>query len=118
MADGDSEFVEASSDVLSECPEASNEILVGAEELKVNSAANFAVGDTFASFEELEVKLKEYEESKCVKLWKRDSRTVQAARKRLNRPLSDHIKYYEVVYCCIHGGKKFKSKGEGKRSCL
>ena len=31
--------------------------------------------------------------------------SVEAARKRINRPLSEAITYYEVTYSCIHGGK-------------
>ena len=44
--------------------------------------------------------------------------TIEAAQRRVNIVLSEHIKYYEVTFCCIHGGKKFKARGEGKRSSL
>lgn len=77
---------------------------------------SFALGESFRTYEELESKVKLYEQKHYVQLWKRDTRTVQAAQKRLNRPLSDRIKYYEVKYSCIHGGKSFKARGEGKRS--
>ena len=79
---------------------------------------SFSVGDKFPSFEQLEAKIKTYEEQNYVKLWKRDCRTIEAARKRMNRSLSENIKYYEVIYCCIHGGKKFKGRGEGKCSSM
>lgn len=92
-----------------ECPEVSNEI-------ELPHTTSFKVGDSFKSFEEVESKLKEYEKVNCVQYWKRDARTVEAAQKRINRPLSQCMKYYEVTFCCIHGGKKFTSKGEGKRS--
>ena len=77
---------------------------------------SFAVGESFSSFQELESKVKLYEEEQYVQLWKRDSRTVQTAQKRMTRHLSEEIKYYELTLCCIHGGKKFKPRGEGKRA--
>ena len=77
---------------------------------------SFSVGDIFKTFEELEKKVKEYEQFKSIQLWKRDTRTVQCAQKRMDRPLNSRIKYYEIVYSCIHGDKKFKSKGEGNRA--
>ena len=79
---------------------------------------SFCVRERFKSFQQLEEKIQQYEQQHFVKFWKRDCRTVQAAQKRVNRPLSEHIKYYEVTFCCIHGGKKFKARGEGKRSSL
>lgn len=79
---------------------------------------SFSVGERFRSFDELEEMLKRYEESTFTKFWKRDSRTVEAARRRMDRPLADCIKDYEVSYRCIHGGRKFKARGEGKRVSL
>ena len=49
-------------------------------------------------------------------LWKRDCRTVAAAKKRLDRHLDEKLKYYEVKYCCVHGGQSFRAKGNGARS--
>ena len=77
-----------------------------------------AIGDQFQTFEELEQKLKTYECTKFVKYWRRDSRTIATARKRVSRPLSDRLKYYEVAYHCIHGGRKFTANGEGKRATM
>lgn len=76
----------------------------------------FSVGQIFPSYEALESQIQNYEQVHFVQLWKRDTRTVQAAQKRMSRPLNDRIKYYEITYCCIHGGKNFKARGEGKRS--
>ena len=80
---------------------------------------SFCVGE-FKSYQHLEVKIQQYEQQHFVKLWKRDCRTIQAAQRHVNRALSEHIniKYYEVTFCCIHGGKKFKARGEGKCSSL
>ena len=81
-------------------------------------AVSFSVGGRFRSFGELEDKLKRYEGSTFTKFWKRDCRTVEAARRRMDRPLADCIKHYEVTYRCIHGERKFKARGEGKRATM
>ena len=70
----------------------------------------------FASIEELEAKIELFKKDNFVELWKRDSRTIAAARKRgVDRPLSPRLKYYEVKYCCVHGGQAFKPRGQGQR---
>ena len=79
-------------------------------------SAFFSVGKRFNSFADLQERLSVYESSTYTELWRRDSRSVEAARKRINRPFSDAIIYYEMTYSCIHGGKKFAARGEGKRS--
>jgi len=73
------------------------------------------VGDTFTTFSDFEEKLKLYERKHFAQFYRRDARTIQAARKRITRPLTDAIKYYEVRYCCVHGGKKFQSRSNGHR---
>ena len=83
---------------------------------KFSGNISFAVGDSFHTFEELDKKIRLYEQCNSVQLWKRDTRTIQAAQKRMSRPLNERIKYYEIVYSCIRGGKRFKSKGIGKRT--
>ena len=70
---------------------------------------------SISKFEDLEQHLKFYEEQQFVKFWRTDSRTIKAAQKRLNNPFRDQLKYYEITYSCIHGGRKFKARGEGKR---
>ena len=79
------------------------------------STVSFSVGDTFHSVEEFEAALETYKES-YVEFWRRDSRTIEAARKRgINRPLKTELKYYELKYC-IHGGQAFKPRGKGTRT--
>ena len=80
------------------------------------STVSFTLGECFQSFEEVKKKLEAYEMSTFTKFWKRDSRTIEGAKKRVQRPLSDKLIYYEVSYCCINGGRKFKPRGEGKRA--
>ena len=75
----------------------------------------FCVGDLFSTFQELDTKVKAYEKAHFVKFWKRDARTIEAAKKRLNKILKPELKYYEIKLCCIHGGQRFKSKGKGSR---
>ncbi|KAK7101819.1 hypothetical protein V1264_020144 [Littorina saxatilis] len=71
----------------------------------------FNVGDQFASYEEFQQALVGYEKSTFVQLWKRDSRTLAAAQGRCpNRKFNSAIKFYELTYSCVHGGKKHHSK--------
>ena len=47
-----------------------------------------------------------------VKFWIRDSRSIGAAQERVKRKLIEEIRYYKLIYACIHGGKnKFKPLG-------
>ena len=76
----------------------------------------FVLGQKFSSYDGLEEKIKAYEKKNFINnLWKRDSKTVAAAKKRLDRCLSNEIKYYSLTYSCIHGGRKFRARGDGKR---
>ena len=51
-----------------------------------------------------------------VKLWIRDLRSIGTAQQgRVKRKLSEEIRYYELTYACIHGGKKFTPRGKGAR---
>ena len=57
-----------------------------ADDIEVQQASNavfFSVGDSFESFDALQAKIKVYEQTQ---FWRRDSRTIEAARKRLDRP--------------------------------
>ena len=83
---------------------------------ELENAVTFCIGERFSSYKDLKEKIRRFEESNCCQLWKRDSRTVTAARKRLTRHLADEIKYYELTVGCIHGGRKFEARGEGKRA--
>ena len=76
-------------------------------------SVSFYVGQKFSSFEDIKQHLKLYEEQKFVKFWRRDSKTIK--NKRVNRPIKSQLKYCNITYSCIHGGKKFKARGKGKR---
>ena len=89
------------------------------ENLEISQASEdvyFSVGDSFESFDALQTNIKAHEQAHFVKFWKRDARTIEAAKKRLDRPLNPALKYYELKFCCIHGGQNFKPKGKGQRS--
>ena len=106
---------------------ADSDVAIAAEEEVLSSAGkedgvtgsdspSFVVGDTFASFAELQAKVDEYQRVNFVQFWKREAKTIEAARKRINRYLKPELKYYELKYCCIHGGQAFKGKSKGSRS--
>ena len=76
------------------------------------------VGDLFASYKDLEDKIERFKVENYVDLWKRDSRTIVAAKKRLNRKLNPELKYYKLTFCCINGGKTFNATGKGQRTAL
>ena len=76
----------------------------------------FSVGDCFDSLPVVEEQIRQYESIKFVQFWKREARTIEVARKRVNRYLNPKLKYHEIKYCCIHGGQKFKSQGKGMRN--
>ena len=80
------------------------------------ASVSFKLGEKFYSFDELEAKLDLYKKEAFVELWRRDCRTIEAARKRgVDRPLKPELKYFQLKYCCVHGGQKFKPRGDGKR---
>lgn len=80
---------------------------------------SFNVGDKFSSFAELDEKISLYSSTNYVQLWKRDARTIEAAKKRVGKiaaSMSDALKYQSVKYCCIHGGKKFTTNATDRNS--
>ena len=78
--------------------------------------ASFSKGDTFTTFSEVEEKVKEYEKTKFVQLWKRDTRKLETAQKRFpNKVFKPDLVYYELQYRCINGGRTFKSRSAGDR---
>ncbi|ELU08802.1 hypothetical protein CAPTEDRAFT_194064 [Capitella teleta] len=50
-----------------------------------------------------------------VQFYKRDSRTIEATLRHSSkkRTYADRLKYTEIVYSCIHGGKTFQSESKG-----
>ena len=74
------------------------------------------IGDKFASLEDLELAIKNYEDSVKMTYYRRDSRTLQNARKRgIDIPENSKIKFFSLLWCCSFGGRKYKSRGSGVR---
>ena len=66
--------------------------------------------EKFNSFEEVQRWIDDYQRQNYVQLYISDSRTIAAAQKRLpKRQLKTELKYYQVTYACVHGGRKYKS---------
>ena len=54
-------------------------------------AVSFSVGNSFESFDALQTKIKAYEQVHHVQFWRRDSRTIEAAKKYLDRSLNSAL---------------------------
>ncbi|XP_064090405.1 uncharacterized protein LOC135204229 isoform X1 [Macrobrachium nipponense] len=73
----------------------------------VEVAAMLKVGSKFYTFDELSKRLEEFQQLEKVQLWVRDSRTVVAAAKRARRKsLNPALKYAELTYSCVFGGRR------------
>ena len=76
-----------------------------------------AIGTSFPSFDVLSTAIKNWELQNCVQLYVRDSRSVEAARKRATKKTyKQELGFSEIRYACIHGGRKYRSQSLGKRS--
>ena len=74
------------------------------------------IGKKFEDFSAFESAIERYQNAEYVQFWKRDSRTISAAQSRLpKKTLNPRLKYYEVSFHCIQGGKTFKSNSKGMR---
>ncbi|KAK8745688.1 hypothetical protein OTU49_000321, partial [Cherax quadricarinatus] len=72
------------------------------------------VGSKFYTFDELSSRLEEFQELEQVQLWVRDSRTVVAAAKRARRKsLNPALKYAELTYSCVFGGRRPSDQTKG-----
>ena len=85
-------------------------------EIETDTEVSFSVGESFGNYEALEKKLRDFEKASFSQFWKRDARTVETTKKRLDRPLSPALKYYEIKCCCIHGGQAIRPQGKGRRN--
>lgn len=78
------------------------------------------VGDKFSSYEQMENCIRAYEGKHFIQLYKRDCRTLESMSICLPKKCKDanpKLKYYSVVYSCSKGGRHFRSKSKGVRSC-
>ena len=57
-----------------------------------------------------------FEQAQFVQLYIRRSRTIIAAAKRRTKKIyNEDLKYAELEYACINGGKNFKTTSTGER---
>ena len=76
----------------------------------------FTIGEKFSDFSELKDKIADFEKENFVQLYIRRSRSIEAAAKRAPRKqFNSELKYSEIEYSCIHGGKSFKTTSTGER---
>ena len=60
-----------------------------------------------------------FEKASSVQLSQGDSRTLEAARKRVPKRVGvvkAELIYYSIYFTCVFGGKKYKNKGTGQRT--
>ena len=89
----------------------------------VNIAIRFEKGEKFSSLSDLETKIVQFQRKRYVDLYKRDSRTINSAIKKKSisaakvpsEEIKRKLKYYEIRYTCIHGGRTHNSSSTGKR---
>ena len=82
-------------------------------EVQPSDVASFAVGDTFSSYDDLKKKLAEFEKSHSVQLTQRDSRTLEAAARRVPMRVKNAntaLVYYSISFSCVFGGKSIITK--------
>ena len=76
-----------------------------------------AVGST-SSLEKLEAVVNACQSEKFVQLVKRDTRTLEMAKKRVPKRVegaNTALVYYSIHYTCGFGGKTYKNEGSGQR---
>ena len=76
---------------------------------------SLTVGQLFSSFADLEAFLENYKKTNFIDLYVRNSRSVENGQKRLSKSLKPELVYYEIKFACVHGGRKFSSRGTGQR---
>ena len=75
-------------------------------------------GSCFSSIEDLEREVQHYQIKNKVKLYRRDSRTIENLLKRnrtSNKTYSPKLKFGELTYKCKYGGREFATHSKGIR---
>ena len=75
----------------------------------------FKLGDEFSSYEQLCVAVKALEKAQGINFSVRDSRTIERAKGRVNFFIKPALRYYELTYICMKGGRSHQSKLTGAR---
>ena len=81
---------------------------------------SFVVGEEFSSLHELEEKIKRFCSANFVDVYRRDSRSITNAIKRgtisCKKEINNELKFYEIKYACVHGGKRYEMESIHLRS--
>ena len=81
----------------------------------VTMANKVYIGQQFDDFSAFESAISHQQNNENVQFFKRDSRSLEAAKGVSNKTFNPRIKYYDVTYHCIPGGMNFKPRGTGKK---
>ncbi|ENN78623.1 hypothetical protein D910_02668 [Dendroctonus ponderosae] len=90
------------------------EVQNGGEEM-VHVPLDIQVGDQFSSFAEFKEKLDDTSRENLVRFSKRDSRTLEAAKRKVKRPMNPELEFYHLRYACFYSQKN-RPRGTGKRN--
>ena len=83
----------------------------------MTTTSGIEVGSLFESFLVLEEEeIKKYQKRHHVQFYTRDSRKIMTAKQRAptDRIFNDNLVYSEITYCCVEGGKDYKSQSKGE----
>lgn len=75
-------------------------------------SSKIVVGSLFASREELEGAISDFEKETCTTFWKRDAKTIKSM---MNKHASldkarEELYYYSLKYTCVSGGRNHQKK--------
>ena len=77
---------------------------------------DFIEGQAFSSYYELEQAVESFEKANFVILSKKDTRTIETAKKRCpKKNFKEELKYSEVKYICVHSGSYRQHITTGQR---
>ncbi|KAM7306248.1 uncharacterized protein ISCGN_009981 [Ixodes scapularis] len=76
----------------------------------------FFIGEEFTSFTELHRRIQSFQLRNSVQLYIRSSRKIQAAQVRSTDGYNPELKFAEIYYACVRGGRKFQSRGNSSSS--
>ena len=70
----------------------------------------------FEDFSSLEIAIQQYQKEENVQFFRRSSRAIEKAQPRMpDKKLNERLKYYEISFHCMRGGKNLKFRSTGMR---
>ena len=82
----------------------------------VRMAQMLNIGKKSEDFSSLEIAIQQYQKEENVQFFRRCLRTIEKAQPRMpDKKLNERMKYYEISFHCIRGGKNFKSRSTRMR---